>query len=99
MPRTHRRLTQSDRGHSATPLLRAGEILLFDYRCLHNGAANASVAARPVAYVVYAASGVRDRHNFPEHSLRRYCARMRERNARLDKTLAELETLSARSAL
>ena len=91
LPRTHKRLRQADHGGAATPLLRAGEILLFDYRCLHHGRANTSDQPRPVAYVVYAADGVRDRHNFPEEtSLRSFCTSFRERNARLDRTLEAL---------
>ena len=48
------------------PALHAGELLLFDYRVLHRGRANASGAARPVAYVLFARPGVRDDHNFAQ---------------------------------
>lgn len=48
------------------PALRAGELLLFDYRVLHRGRANASGAPRPVAYVLFARPGVRDEHNFAQ---------------------------------
>ena len=77
-----------------TPLLRAGEVLLFDYRTLHYGEANHSDERRPVAYVVYAATGARDEHNFPTESLQSYCRGLRERDARLDRTLAALAALS-----
>ena len=47
------------------PELRAGEVLLFDYRVSHRGRANRSDAPRPVMYIVYSVRpGVRDRHNF-----------------------------------
>ena len=46
------------------PALRAGELLLFDFRVMHRGRANHSAARRPVGYVVFARRGVRDLHNF-----------------------------------
>ena len=52
-----------------SPLLAAGELLLFDYRCLHRGRANLTRDARPIAYVLFARPGVVDRHNFPEESV------------------------------
>ena len=52
-----------------SPTLRRGELLLFDYRTLHRGLANRDVASRPVAYVVYAAQGCCDEHNFPSERL------------------------------
>jgi ectoine hydroxylase-related dioxygenase (phytanoyl-CoA dioxygenase family) len=76
----------------------AGEVLLFEYRTLHHGGANTSDAMRPVAYVLYAASGARDTHNFPSSSLRDYCKSFRERNARLDERLAQLRTCTQREA-
>ena len=51
------------------PCVRKGDVLLFDYRVLHRGLANHSDDARPVAYMVYAAPGASDRHNFPSTSL------------------------------
>ena len=51
---------------SVAPALHAGELLLFDYRVLHRGRANVSGAARPVAYVLFARPGVRDKHNFAQ---------------------------------
>ncbi len=52
------------------PALRAGELLLFDYRCYHRGLANRSDEPRPVAYVVFAMRpGVADAHNFPRERL------------------------------
>ena len=52
-----------------SPLLAAGELLLFDYRCLHRGRANLTRDPRPIAYVLFARPGVVDRHNFPEESV------------------------------
>jgi len=49
---------------TVAPALRAGELLLFDYRVMHRGRANHSAARRPVGYVVFARRGVRDLHNF-----------------------------------
>ena len=51
------------------PELKAGQILMFDYRCLHRGRGNRTTQPRPVAYVVYAQSGIADKHNFPLDSL------------------------------
>ena len=96
LPRTHRNWRVRDEGHAVAPLLRAGEVLLFDYRCLHHGLANQSEAMRPVAYIVYAGGGARDRHNFPaDVTLRDYCARMLAMNARLDATVGEYERIRA----
>jgi len=56
------------RGHVApreAPLLRAGEMLLFDYRVRHRGLANDSEEPRPVAYVTYAIGEAKDA-NFPD---------------------------------
>ena len=44
---------------------RPGDVLLFDYRCLHRGLANEGNSRREVAYAVYARDGVRDVQNFP----------------------------------
>lgn len=53
------------RVESARPLLRAGEVLIFDFRVAHRGTANRSAEARPLMYLVYSTrQGVRDRHNF-----------------------------------
>ena len=97
LPRSHvRRHAHAARApEKITPLLRAGEVLLFDYRILHYGRANASDAPRPIAYIVYAAKGARDEHNFPPTSLPAYCQGLRERDARLDRTLAALAALGS----
>ena len=50
---------------SLAPLLQPGDLLLFDYRCLHRGLANEGNSRREVAYAVYARQGVRDVQNFP----------------------------------
>jgi len=45
--------------------MRAGSMLLFDFRTHHRGRAHRkNDAPRPVAYCVFGAPGVSDRHNF-----------------------------------
>ena len=61
-PATHR---GGDDSSSLAPLLQPGDLLLFDYRCLHRGLANQGDFRREVAYAVYARDGVRDVQNFP----------------------------------
>ena len=61
-PSTHR---GGDDSSSLAPLLQPGDVLLFDYRCLHRGLANEGNSRREVAYAVYARDGVRDVQNFP----------------------------------
>ena len=61
-PATHR---GGDGSSSLAPLLQPGDVLLFDYRCLHRGLANQGDVRREVAYAVYARQGVRDVQNFP----------------------------------
>ena len=61
-PATHR---GGDDSSSLAPLLQPGDVLLFDYRCLHRGLANEGNSRREVAYAVYARDGVRDVQNFP----------------------------------
>ena len=61
-PSTHR---GGDDSSSLAPLLQPGDVLLFDYRCLHRGLANQGDVRREVAYAVYARQGVRDVQNFP----------------------------------
>jgi hypothetical protein len=46
-------------GPVVKPLVRAGSLLLFDWRTWHRGGANNSDGDRPVAYVTFAAKGVR----------------------------------------
>lgn len=93
LPRTHASRVPLDRARENAPLLRAGDVLLFDYRIQHHGLPNVSQAPRPIAYIVYSANGVRDRHNFPAVHLSECCARICERNARLDSSLAVLRSL------
>ncbi len=54
---------------SVLPLVRAGEVLLFDYRCYHRGRANLGMQPRPIAYLLLARPGVSDSHNFPTESI------------------------------
>ncbi|CAL53283.1 Nicotinamide N-methyltransferase-like [Ostreococcus tauri] len=42
-----------------------GSLLVYDYRVMHRGGANASTRRRPLAYVMYGSSGTRDSWNFP----------------------------------
>ena len=63
-PSTHHECDDSAPSGVA-PLLQPGDLLLFDYRCLHRGLANEGDARREVAYAVYARDGVRDVQNFP----------------------------------
>lgn len=52
----------------ATP---AGGLVIFDYRTIHRGLANAEVGGRerPVAYVACATGGAEDEHNFPRTAI------------------------------
>ena len=52
----------------APPLAR-GSVLLYDYRVMHAGGANASAAPRPLAYVMRSRVGLEDTWNFPEKSI------------------------------
>ena len=63
-PSTHHECDDSAPSGLA-PLLQPGDVLLFDYRCLHRGLANQGNARREVAYAVYSRQGVRDIQNFP----------------------------------
>lgn len=56
-------------GAPTQPLLRRGELLLYDYRVLHRGRANTSGDTRPLAYVLLNCGRSRDLHNFPRESL------------------------------
>ena len=55
-----------------TPTLRKGGSIAFDYRLVHRGTRNSrSITegeSRPVLYIVYAAEGCTDEHNFPTNS-------------------------------
>ena len=46
------------------PACPAGGIIIFDYRCLHRGLANAKPHTRPIAYCVLSTGLARDRANF-----------------------------------
>ena len=52
-----------------TPKVHAGDLLIFDYRTVHRGLANRSLARRPIAYIVRSERRAVDRHNFPPRSL------------------------------
>ena len=69
-PGTHRNAgwTRGLVAPRTAPLLGAGDVLIFDYRCRHRGLANGGDEPRPVAYVTYAIDGAEDRHNFPDAS-------------------------------
>ena len=56
-----------DAGDLDAPATPAGGLIIFDYRTIHRGLANAEVGGRerPVAYITYATGGARDEHNFP----------------------------------
>jgi len=69
-PSTHR--GGGDDSSSVAPLLQPGDVLLFDYRCLHRGLANEGNARREVAYAVYSRQGVRDIQNFPSATTLEY---------------------------
>ena len=68
-PATHR---GGDDSSSLAPLLQPGDVLLFDYRCLHRGLANEGNSRREVAYAVYSRQGVRDIQNFPSATTLEY---------------------------
>jgi ectoine hydroxylase-related dioxygenase (phytanoyl-CoA dioxygenase family) len=52
------------------PACPAGGIIIFDYRTLHRGLANAGPRDRPVAYGVCATGWARDHVNYPELGVR-----------------------------
>jgi predicted nicotinamide N-methyase len=52
-----------------TPELKKGALLLYDYRVMHRGGANATDAQRPVAYVMKSRPGLTDTWNFPRNSI------------------------------
>lgn len=74
-PTTHnafdeRALEAASRETGVAADMRKGSILLFDFRTRHRGRAHLhSDAPRPVAYVLFAAPGVADSHNFPQRSV------------------------------
>ena len=61
-----------DDSSSVAPLLQPGDLLLFDYRCLHRGLMNQGDERREVAYAVYSRQGVRDIQNFPSATTLEY---------------------------
>ena len=52
----------------APPLAR-GSVLLYDYRVMHAGGANASGVPRPLVYVMRSRVGLEDTWNFPDTSI------------------------------
>ena len=65
-PGTHTGATSGFVQPRQAPLLSAGELLMFDYRCRHRGQANDSRECRPVAYVVYSTGAEARDGNFPD---------------------------------
>eukprot|EP00566_Odontella_aurita_P001452 CAMPEP_0113536336 /NCGR_PEP_ID=MMETSP0015_2-20120614/6194_1 /TAXON_ID=2838 /ORGANISM="Odontella" /LENGTH=372 /DNA_ID=CAMNT_0000435669 /DNA_START=72 /DNA_END=1187 /DNA_ORIENTATION=- /assembly_acc=CAM_ASM_000160 len=71
IPDTHlNQVHLSEYSHTIMPLLKLGEVLLFDYRTLHRGQGNTSKSSsRPLGYAVFSrnhgASSRGDVHNFP----------------------------------
>ena len=57
----------ADAAEEAAPPLARGSVLLYDYRVMHAGGANASAAPRPLAYVMRSRAGLEDTWNFPEN--------------------------------
>ena len=51
------------------PRLRAGDVLLYDYRVVHRGPANPGPQDRPLFYSVWAGAASRGDANFPRRSL------------------------------
>ena len=51
------------------PPLRKGDIVMYDYRCMHRGGANTSGRARPLAYVTFSPREGADTWNFPNRSV------------------------------
>ena len=69
---SYRCLADADRPDQlpfTTPALKRGDFIAFDYRLVHRGTANSRALhggeTRPVLYIVYAAHGFGDAHNFP----------------------------------
>ena len=55
---------------TATPLLQAGDALIFDYRLLHRGLPNTDEEMhRPIFVLTFAKKGFKDRLNFPKKSI------------------------------
>lgn len=52
-----------------SPLLQQGDVLVFDYRILHRGLANASQQNRPILVLTVAQTWFKDVLNFPSRSL------------------------------
>lgn len=53
----------------ATPVLKMGSILLFDYRILHRGTANKTELPRPILVLTFGKSWYKDNLNFPTNSV------------------------------
>lgn len=60
---------RAEAAEEVAPALARGSVLLYDYRVMHAGGANASAAPRPLAYVMRASAGLEDTWNFPEKSI------------------------------
>ena len=58
-----------DLAPEVAPPLGMGSVLVYDYRVMHAGGANASETCRPVCYVTRSRRGVEDTWNFPETSI------------------------------
>lgn len=56
---------------SVIPTLKAGQVLMFDYRLKHRGLGNRSNAARPLVYITYGPPGFRDQANFSHKRYRK----------------------------
>ena len=59
----------ADAAEEEAPPLARGSVLLYDYRVMHAGGANASAAPRPLAYVMRSRAGLEDTWNFPTNSI------------------------------
>ena len=57
------------RGEPIVPLLKAGTVLLFDYRLAHRGLENKGDTHRPILYQTFAAPWFQDVRNFPDRRL------------------------------
>ena len=59
----------ADAAEEAAPPLARGSVLLYDYRVMHAGGANASGVPRPLVYVMRSRVGLEDTWNFPDTSI------------------------------
>lgn len=63
----HGKVPRDDSG-SVCPLLKQGDVLLFDYRLWHQGTPNRGQVPRPIVYVGYSRPWFRDSVNFYKQS-------------------------------